>query len=239
MIERVAIIGWGRLARHLAARLEKVDIEVVSVHTRSNANLHTVPADVDALMVAVSDDAIAAVADALPAEPRRIHHAGSVPLSHLGDDLARAGVIWPPQTFADTEQAFDWDAVPIAVQSDDSAIIALAKKLSSRAFELSEPKRIALHLGAVLAGNLTAAWLGQVAAYCKASDLPFDALHPLIHQSIATALVDGAKPTGPAARNDRVVLTAQHEKLASTPELQRIYDSLTDAILAQHGHAPL
>ncbi len=242
MIERVAIIGWGRLARHLAARLQQVDIEVVSVHTRSNANLHTVPAGVDALMVAVSDDAIAAVAAALPSgpdAPRRIHHAGSVPLSHLGEDLARAGVIWPPQTFADTEQAFDWDAVPIAVQSDDPAIVALAKKLSPRAFELSEPKRIALHLGAVLAGNLTAAWLGQVAAYCKAHDLPFDALHPLVHQSIAAALVDGAKPTGPAARNDRAVLTAQRAKLSATPELQRIYASLTDAILAQHGHAPL
>jgi len=246
MIERVAIIGWGRLARHLAARLEQLQVEVVSVHTRADANLDRVPEDVDALLIAVSDAAIAEVAAALPdgpTAPLRIHHAGSIPLSHGGFDATRSGVIWPPQTFQLNAQGeadgIDWAAVPVAVQSENADIIALAKKLSPLAFELSESQRIALHLGAVLAGNLTAAWLGQVAKYCKSHDLPFEVLHALVSQSVTSTLRTGSPPTGPAARGDRDVLTGQLDELASTPELQEVYKSLTNAILAHHGHAPL
>jgi len=241
MIQRVSIIGWGRLAQHLSLRLERIGVEIVSVHSRSKANLETalIPSDVDAYLVAVSDDAIEKVAAILPQGPIRVHHAGSVPLSHMGCSTSNCGVIWPPQTFGQIEQTVDWSAVPIAVQSDNAAVVALARALSPIAFEVTETQRMALHLGAVLAGNLTAAWLGQVSAYCAAEGLPFEALHPLVRQSVEQALATNALPSGPAARGDRSVLESQQAKLASNPELQQLYRTLTNAILAQHGQDPL
>jgi hypothetical protein len=140
MIQRVSIIGWGRLAQHLSVRRGSVGVEIVSAHSRSKANLETdlIPSDVDAYLVAVSDDAIEMVAAILPQGPIRIHHAGSVPLSHMGCSISNSGVIWPPQTFGQIEQTVDWNAVPIAVQSDNAAVVALARALSPIAFEVTE-----------------------------------------------------------------------------------------------------
>ena len=99
-------------------------------------------------------------------------------------------------------------------------------------------------LGAVLAGNLTAAWLGVVESYLKEHGLPLSALAPLVEESVKKALEGGALATvsGPASRNDAVTLQRQAATLKShsrpDQDLTLIHTLLTNRILAQHGHPP-
>ena len=252
MMAKAHVIGMGRLGQHLSVRLAALGVVV----TRFNRTPHpgALPLSnwkpeegLDAVFLTVSDGAISEVAqslvDTLPKTSCLIHHAGSVARDILPWPKSQTGVLWPPMTFL-PDEAPDWPTLPMAVDSEHHRIQDWAHCIAPRSFAVNEAQRKHLHLGAVMLGNLTAAWIGTVAQHLQQMHLDPSILSPLVQASVDKALQGNALDTvtGPAARNDRTTLTAQAELLQSPeiqPQLALLHHHLTQSILAHHGHLPL
>ena len=250
MIERAHVIGMGRLGRPLALRLESLGVRtqrwsrVAGEDTLALTAWNTA-GDSDAIFLAVPDDALASVVEqvtpGIGPSTVLIHHAGAVPSEVLKVPPIQRGVLWPPMTFV-AGQDPDWNALPLGVETANENLRQWSRQLAPNAFDLTSETRQALHLGAVLAGNLTAAWLGTVEAHLTQHGLPLDVLAPLVQESVATALKGKALDTvsGPAARNDRSTLDRQQDSLAQSsaaaPDLPLLHHILTNCILQHHGY---
>ena len=62
--------------------------------------------------------------------------------------------------------------------------------------------------------------------------IPFDVMLPLVDQTVRKlhSIPPADAQTGPAVRYDETVIRRQHDLLADHPEMQRIYDLLTESI---------
>lgn len=253
MIARAHVIGMGRLGRPLADRLESMNIAVERWGRQDSGGVRGLShwperQTGDAVFLALPDDSIEQVANRLKAtlspDAVLVHHAGAVPLDVLPVENHRRAVMWPPMTFG-TERAPDWNALPMGVETDHEPLFQWAQELAPHAFRLTAESRPQLHLGAVLGGNLTAAWIGAVEMYLKAHALPGAVLRPLIEASVSKALTGNALDTvsGPASRNDRTTLDQQVKALGSSganpPDFAEIHRLLTNLILSHHGHPTL
>jgi predicted short-subunit dehydrogenase-like oxidoreductase (DUF2520 family) len=250
MIQRAHVIGMGRLGRPWAQRLEALGIVTQRWSRKAGEDVRPMSTwenapDADAIFLAVPDDALASVVDQitpnLGPETILIHHAGAVPAEVLKVPPAQRAVLWPPMTFVSGHTP-DWDTLPLGVETANDALRQWSRTLAPRAFDLTSHTRPALHLGAVLAGNLTAAWLGTVENHLLQHGLALDVLAPLIQESVANALKGQALHTvsGPAARNDRSTLNRQQSALAqgseAAPDLPLLHHILTNCILQHHGY---
>lgn len=253
MIASAHVIGMGRLGRHLALRLEHLGITVYRWNRSSCPGARTMDQwdgaePVDAVFLAVPDDALAelavTVAPTLDAGTLLAHHAGSVPLDVLPVAHEDRAVLWPPMTFI-ADRTPDWEGLPMAVESGHPDWLEFARRLAPGSFPISAGDRQTLHLGAVLAGNLSAAWIGLVEQFLHTHSLPISSLKPLIEESVGNALKGSALKTlsGPATRGDRATLDQQVRTLARTLPIDRdlvlLHRILTDRILREHGHPPL
>lgn len=253
MIASAHVIGMGRLGRHLALRLETLGVEVqrwsrtATMDTRSMEDWQEAK-PTDACFLAVPDQAIErvaeSIAESLPPHSLMVHHAGAVPLDVLPVPSSRRAVMWPPMTFGPQGDP-DWDTLPLGVETEHEPCFEWSQKLAPHAFRLTAKSRPKLHLGAVLAGNLTAAWIGAVEHFLDQHQLPFSSLEPLIQESVNNALKGNALKTvsGPASRNDQTTLNQQVQALKSGspshPEFTELHRLLTNLILKEHGHPEL
>lgn len=248
MIQRAHVIGMGRLGRHFAARLATIGVEVTRWNRTPGTDALPLSefevGDAQAILFAVSDhalpDVVASLLSSLPEDCWLIHHAGSVPTSIFGDHRKRA-VLWPPMTFQ-SDTAPDWTDLPIAVECDNDELRQWARHLTPGCFDVTEAQRRHLHLGAVLMGNLTAAWIGTVQEHLNTMELDANILAPLAEASLQVALQGQALDTvtGPAARNDRETLLSQRSLLQDAhPDILDLHNRLTRRILLHHGHDPL
>lgn len=133
MEKRIAVIGSGNVATHLATAVEGV-VQICSPNlanatalaekvgcdaTNSPSGL----ADADIYIVAVKDDAIATVLESVPTRCRKalwMHTSGSVGKS-VFDDLGydRYGVFYPLQTFSKSVD-LDMSRVPFFIEGSTS-----------------------------------------------------------------------------------------------------------------------
>lgn len=256
MINSAHVIGMGRLGRPLANRLEEMGIPVHRWSRRASEGVTPLSAwpsrqTGDAVFLAVPDDAISEVADqlapTLPSSTLWVHHAGAVALDILPAEDQCCAVMWPPMTFGEGQPP-DWSTLPMGVETDHEPLFQWATKLAPQAFRVTATSRPQLHLGAVLSGNLTAAWIGAVEGYLESLDLPMSSLRPLIEESVRKALKGRALDTvsGPASRNDRATLDLQvqalHTEVETSTErskLSELHRLLTNLILEHHGHPTL
>ncbi len=257
---RVGLFGAGRVAAALAPALVAAGCQVVFVASRAPgpaqvlaaslsgctslplAQALAAPPPADFYILAVPDAAVPALATAgaWPAGAVVAHVAGALPLVSLGlPGGVGGGVLYPLQTFS-PGRAIDWAAVPLFVEATDLAtearLLELARCLSRRVALLNSAQRLRLHLGAVWASNFTNHLLGVAQAVLAEAGLPFELLHPLVHETVAKALA--AQPsafgvqTGPAVRHDAPTLAAHQAALAAHPAWQALYADLTASIQA-------
>ena len=253
MIGSAHVIGMGRLGRHWADRLSTLNVDVHRWSRSAAEGVRTMDEwstaeDADIVFIAVPDDAIATVAERiaphLQGNTALVHHAGSVAVEALPVEAARRAVMWPPMTFS-AGSSPDWDNLPLGIEATEPRWMELGRRIAPQAFALTASSRPALHLGAVLAGNLTAAWLGVVESYLEQHGLPLSTLTPLIRESVGKALEGKALTTvsGPASRNDAETLSRQVEALGHgaqrDQDLKLIHTLLTNRILTHHGYPRL
>ncbi len=232
---RIVVIGTGRLASNLVPALQKVGHEVRVVNSRT---LEGLPNEADAFVIAVKDDALESVARRVVRgreEQVFFHTAGSMPLSVFKGIARHYGVFYPMQSFS-KERQVDFADVPIFLEGcDDKAIQtahAIAESISRKVYELTTTERRYLHLAAVFACNFANHCYALSAKVLEQHGLPFDVMLPLIDETARKVHTMHPVPaqTGPAIRWDENVMSAQKALLDNEPEMQKIYELMSNSI---------
>jgi predicted short-subunit dehydrogenase-like oxidoreductase (DUF2520 family) len=257
---RVGVIGAGRVGAVLAAKFRAVGHPVVGVSGESPASqlrIQTLlpgvesraPAEVaeraDVVLIAVPDDALAAVARELAAHIRPgvvvLHTSGRHGLDVLRpmvDAGARAVAFHPAMTFTGTEVdlprtcAFGLTALP----ADRPLAESLVAELGGTAEWIDEADRIRYHAALSHGSNHLNTLVAQAMDVLRAAgvDDPSALLRPLLAASLDNALAYGdAALTGPVARGDVNTVRAHTEQLATQPDVADTYVALARATAAR------
>jgi predicted short-subunit dehydrogenase-like oxidoreductase (DUF2520 family) len=216
MIERVHVVGAGRVGSALAARLAERGLAVG-------------PDEPELVLLCVPDRAIAAVAGEVEPGPWIAHVSGATPLAALDPHVRRFG-LHPLQTFTRARGAEQLDGAFAAVtaETDEARELGfwLARTLGLEPFALADSKRDAYHAGAAVASNYLVILRRAAGSLLEAAGAPPDALDPLMRRTIE----NGFELTGPIARGDWETVDAHRAAIRrERPELQRLYAALADA----------
>ncbi|MEO0900104.1 MAG: DUF2520 domain-containing protein [Bacteroidota bacterium] len=258
MIQRIAMIGAGRLAWSLIPTFQQVGIEVFQLISRDSAHLnryqkayqipHTsmkvedLVSEVDLVLLSVSDGAIQQVANQLSPVIARFKHApivahssGSIPLAHLQEASPKTGIFYPLQIF--TPHAIsDLSDAPFFIEGKAESLTdlqKLASKISPKVYEMSSEERLRLHMGAVIACNFSN-YLYKIAQDQLPNHLPLqlNVYEPLLRMTLEKALQEGPEhtQTGPAIRADLGTLQAHLKLLEEDKGVQDMYRMMTKMI---------
>jgi predicted short-subunit dehydrogenase-like oxidoreductase (DUF2520 family) len=213
VIERVDVIGSGRVGSAIGARLRERGVAVGAD-------------DPDVVLLCVPD---LAISDASRCQtPRRAwvgHVSGATPLSALAPHERRFS-LHPLQTFDRSGDPGQLDGAWAAVSGDTDDALAVARELAEtlglRPFELADGDRTLYHAGAVFASN----YLVTLQRAAVRLGVPAEGLVPLMQGTIA----HGFELTGPIARGDWTTVEAHKRAIReSHPELEQLYETLAEA----------
>jgi predicted short-subunit dehydrogenase-like oxidoreductase (DUF2520 family) len=219
VIQRIHVIGSGRVGSAVAARLRERGIAVGD----------DAP---ELVLLCVPDEAIAGVARDIEPEPWVAHVSGATPLAALAPHERRLSV-HPLQTFTRGRGAEQLDGAWAAVTSETeearSVGFWLAETLGLKPFELDDAARTLYHAGAVFASNYVVTMQRAATLLFESAGAPPEALEPLMRRTIE----NGFELTGPIARGDWATVTAHRAAIeAERPELEHLYETLAGATVA-------
>ncbi|SDE73966.1 protein of unknown function [Pricia antarctica] len=249
---RVSILGTGNVAKHLFATFMKIeDVKVVQIIGRNKIALKIFGNSVDTLsdfskisdadifIIAVKDDAIAAVSEYLRNKKGLIAHtSGSVSMDVLSGQR-RHGVFYPLQTFTDDRKVAK-NSVPYCLEAHDETDLDLLKnlagKLSDKVYEVNSEQRKVLHLAAVFVNNFTNHLYHIGKEICDEKGLPFAILQPLIQETLdkTKQLTPYQAQTGPARRGDSETISKHLEELKKSG-FGEVYGVLSKSIGKLYG----
>ena len=255
---RISFMGAGRVAHHLAHVLSQHH-QIVQIYSRTLApaqtlatqvkataitNITELNPEIDLVIIAVSDQAIASVISNVHQRLPNVlivHTSGSTDIEVLAQIHARAGVFYPLQTFS-LERQINWSDTPIFVEakSEDDLVLLeeLANQLSTRVYSYTSAQRLSLHLAAVFACNFSNYCYDMAKQIVDAQHVDFSLLYPLILETANKALHNDPKQmqTGPAMRGDQNILKMHEQMLqkAQREDLKNIYQLMSQQILQSH-----
>ena len=207
MIERVHVIGSGRVGSAVLSRLRERGIAVDGD-------------DPDVVLLCVPDAAIADTSRRqAPGRGWIGHVSGATPLAAL-EPHARRFSLHPLQTFDRSGDPSQLDGAWGAISGETDEALAVARELAEllglQPFELAESDRTLYHAGAVFASN----YLVTLQRAAVRLGVPAEGLVPLMTRTIE----NGFELTGPIARGDWMTVDAHLAALQSNrPELEEMY----------------
>lgn len=256
---RITLIGSGNVATHMAAAFKNAGHRIVQVYSPNMLNaallayhvgatainaISDIDPNTDIFIIAVKDDAIARVSEALAKYQKLIvHTSGSTNLDVLLTFTDKAGVLYPLQTFSKTREV-DFATVPLCIEAANERIYAdleqLAATVSNNIYCVNSAGRKILHLAAVFACNFPN-YLYEVSRQLLTDhEMDFNLLRPLILETAQKVQLQSPAgvQTGPAVRNDQITMNKHLEMLADQPQLQQIYTLLSQGIIKNNngGH---
>lgn len=251
---RIAIIGTGNVAYHLAVRLNSIDCPPIAIFSRSRSNGLSFIAQLclksellteksippcEFVILAVPDSAIPEVISQFHfhSETIVLHTSGSQSLELLSSH-SNHGVLYPLQTFS-TEKNIDFSQVPILIEANNSVTLKrvriLAEMLSPRVSEMDSAKRMRVHLAAVFACNFTNHLFGLAESCLSDTEIKLSDLKHLMQETLDKALVIGSKKaqTGPAKRGDHEIIQKHLALLDRDEDSKAVYELITNQISRQ------
>ena len=248
----VILIGAGNVASHLFNAIKKSEsASIIQWYNRTIDTIKPFQNDVDITddlstlkeadiyIMAVSDDSIAELSNALPFSNRLVAHtSGSVSIHQLDKKHKRA-VFYPLQTFT-KGATIDFSEVPICIECLEKenlqVLKSLAEVLGCKFYKINTELRQTLHLSAVYVNNFVNQLYRIAHEISDAKSINFDILKPLIMETARK--VQDMSPymaqTGPAKRNDKKTIK-RHLKQIESEEHKAIYQMLTNSIKKTHG----
>ncbi|MEO9476945.1 MAG: DUF2520 domain-containing protein [Cyclobacteriaceae bacterium] len=259
MIIKIALIGNGNLAFHLAKRLKETGNPIAGLVVRDKKNagefeallnsnaVITTQKDLslfnwDIVLLAVSDSAIPQIVREykLPQNATVLHCAGSRSIGVFqGTDIEKYGVLYPLQTFSKGKHV-QFENIPIYIEGSsanvENEIRQFGESLSPNVSVLNSEQRLKLHMAAVIACNFSNALYSVAQSQLNEIGLNFEVLAALVSETTEKAIAIGPDKaqTGPAARKDQEVIDKHLEVLESRPEIKSIYQQLTNLIGNSH-----
>lgn len=256
-LNRISLIGSGKVAWQLAQALENAGHTIEEVWSRDRENAarlvdHLYAAEVhssldfshsraEVFILSVADAAAGEVVEKLmlPADALLLHTSGALPMEVLAPAANRYGVFYPLQTFS-KGRMLDFSQVPFCLEASDKKSLKhlkqLGASLNSRLYELDGPKRRVLHVAAVFACNFTNHLLHISEEILEGQQIERELLHPLIAETVQKSMEIGPAraQTGPAVREDRPVLEAHLQLLEQHPQWAELYSLLSQDIIRLH-----
>jgi predicted short-subunit dehydrogenase-like oxidoreductase (DUF2520 family) len=216
VIERIRVIGSGRVGSAVTARLQERGVAVAD----------DAP---ELVLLCVPDSAIAATARSLPPGPWVGHVSGATPLAAL-DPHERRFSLHPLQTFTRNRGPEQLDGAWAAITAESPEALAVARSLAEtlglHPFELADDQRTLYHAGAVFASNYLVTLERAAALLVEAAGAPREALRPLLQRTVD----NGFELTGPIARGDWATVEAHRAAIhEAKPELDDVYEALAEA----------
>jgi predicted short-subunit dehydrogenase-like oxidoreductase (DUF2520 family) len=213
VIERVHVIGSGRVGSAVGARLRERGVAVEE-------------GDPDVVLLCVPDTAIPEVVQTKTLGRGWIGHvSGATPLSAL-EPHERRFSLHPLQTFDRSGDPAQFDGAWAAVSGETEEALGVARELAEilglHPFELADEDRTLYHAGAVFASN----YLVTLQRAAIRLGVPAEALVPLMTRTIENDF----QLTGPIARGDWTTVEAHKQAIrAARPELESLYATLAEA----------
>ncbi|OTG65987.1 Rossmann-like and DUF2520 domain-containing protein [Acinetobacter silvestris] len=255
---RISFIGSGRVATHLAhvlsisheivqiysQQIEHAQILAQKVQAQAVNQYQQIDQNIDLMIIAVSDQAIAKVIEQLSIylkDTLIVHTSGSTSLELLTQYHPKSGVFYPLQTFS-LERDIDWSNTPLfieAIEVDDlRRLTDLANSLSNHVYLYSSEQRLSLHLAAVFACNFSNYCYDMAKQVVDAQQVDFGLLYPLILETANKATQSDPKrvQTGPAVRKDLNILDMHQQMLSGSgrDDLKQVYALLSQGIIQRH-----
>lgn len=247
---KVVLIGTGNTATVLGRLIHQSGHTIIQVYGRSEeaaillankmkagycTSLQKVDPGGDLYIIAVSDTALTAIADQWTLPTKLIvHTAGSVSKEVLKKASKNYGVLYPLQSLR--KEANELPVIPFLVDGNTSDDLTLlydfAGSLSSHVQKAGDDKRKQFHLAAVMLNNFTNHLYTLTKEYCDSTKTDFSFLLPLIQQ-LPKRLADYSPQqlqTGPAIRNDQIIIDEHIALLQQYPEIKTLYTLFTKSI---------
>lgn len=249
---KISIIGAGKAAHFLAAKLYSPGIKISQIYNRTPtkgeklaqkygaeyvSDIRDVDSGVDAIFFAVSDDHIEKISDAMTLndEVLRVCLSGTTDLSKLPDSDLWA-ILWPIFSLvAGSEQKND---IPLVVQYPiqnklETKTTFLAEAISEKRYPLKANQRHVAHLCAVFANNFVNFLNIEMFGILKAHQLDAEMMYDIMRSTLEYDLRMGADAqiTGPAARGDISTITLHEKLLSDDSVLLDVYQHITQAII--------
>lgn len=251
MISKVAIVGAGNVAWHLAHALKDAGCTIEYVCSRTTDRAEELAQSVnsravndlshiskaDLVLVAISDDDTADVCDAIDAQFLVAHTSGMTHLDNISRE--RKAAFYPLQTFSRDKEVLMTE-VPFCLEASDEGDLEdlrqLAQKISDSVQDVSSDQRQRLHLAAVFASNFVNHMYHLSEVIANNDNLDFDLLRPLIREVAGkiNSLPPAQAQTGPARRKDMAAVKKHLEMLEGHPELRELYQVITNSIIKHH-----
>lgn len=247
------LIGTGRVAHFIASRFSGKGHTCLGVFGRNKyvaeelaaqlgspvvSSLDDITGPADAVLLAVSDDAIASLAHELPQQNGTVVHFSGTVSTHALLPQPNRAVCWPVYSISGAD--FPENNIPAVGEGSTirarETLTALAEALSLSLTEAPEAARAQLHLAAVVGNNFVNHLLCLCEKLCAEAALPPDVLRPLLTQTFERAFSGNPceMQTGPARRGD---LSTQEKHLAmleSHPAWQAVYKAISESIGAHY-----
>lgn len=255
---KIVIIGAGSVGTNLHHAFELKGIKIELVHARpltaDPSSARFLP-QADVYIYTVVDSVLAEIVSLVHApQALHLHTSGSMPITVFGADKPHAGVLYFFQSFSREVLIDDWSGIPCFYEGrnidDVAAIYSLAQCLTSHIYEANQHDRERLHIAGVFANNYTNL-MYRIAAYVlKSTQIPFEALLPLIDRTAEKVHEVAPKDaqTGPAQRGDKAVMAHHMDVIKqsalgyelsepfSGEELSEVYQALAALVEKGRNH---
>lgn len=231
-IRSVSIIGAGNVAFHLTRAFVENTMQVNQIYNRTLEKAEKIGEanhvrytnkiseleKSDLYVIASSDTAISELSLHIPYDDVMVvHTSGSIPMEALKGDYHK-GVFYPLQTFSKNRH-LEYEDIPIFVEAENQEnaqkLQKLAERISNQVEIIDSEQRAKLHLSAVWACNFVNHMYHIAEKMAKEADMSFDYLRPLIAETASK--IQDLSPfdaqTGPAKRNDEIVIKKHLERI--------------------------
>ncbi len=231
----VRIIGPGRAGGALVSALAQVGW-TVALPIRHGESVEAAARDVDLLLIATPDGAIAEIASSITPVPTTVvaHLSGARGLDVLASHPLRAAIhpltSMPTATVGAERLARGaWFALDANSQDAMALLESLVASLGGRSFVVNDEHRATYHAAAAIASNHVVALLGSAERIAASAGVPIEAYLELVRATIDNiedlGVIDAL--TGPVARGDWETV-ARHREAIDPSEL-KLYDALVEA----------
>lgn len=248
---KVVLIGAGKLATHLASALLSAGFQIQQVYSRTKISAkklagvlntkHTTNPDnifsgADLYVLCLTDEAnLEFIKKFNFPNATFVHTSGTLSIDIFSQKVKKYGVIYPVQSFYEGRK-INFRQVPLCIEASDleteKELLAMASRISDNCTLVDSMQRQQLHLAAVFANNFGNHMFAVAEELMKKANLSFDMLLPLIQET--TDRIGAFSPekiqTGPAVRNDRIVIKKHLELLSFSAEYKEIYKIVSNSI---------
>ena len=249
---KVVIIGAGNVATVLGRRIfltGHIITQVISRHSAHAALLAgklncgytsafgSINPHSDLYIIAISDSALLEIHKELSLDKKLVvHTAGSVSKEVLKNISNNYGVLYPLQSLR--KEIDEIPEIPLLVDANTEDNLTLiydfAKTISGEVKMADDRERLKLHIGAIMVNNFTNHLYAVTEDYCKRENISFQLLLPLINETASRLrfFSPDEMQTGPAVRNDNETIQKHLALLSNNPSLKKVYELMTESILA-------